>query len=85
MEQSLFGYYLLPEDAQLRLLQTRDHLRFLAALARPRSVSTTSGIIEPPVPMDALAFCFDMLAEQLDDVLLQTTAPVNMTEGRASA
>ncbi|PPV01322.1 hypothetical protein XavaCFBP5823_22015 [Xanthomonas axonopodis pv. vasculorum] len=32
MEQSLFGYYLLPEDAQLRLLQTRDHLRFLASL-----------------------------------------------------
>ncbi|MEA9886952.1 hypothetical protein VDG05_22045 [Xanthomonas campestris pv. raphani] len=72
MEQSLFGYYLLPEDAQLRLLQTRDHLRFLSALARPRCMPT-SGINETPVPIDALAFCFDLLAEQLDDVL--TTSP----------
>ncbi len=85
MEQSLFGYYLLPENAQLRLLQTRDHLRFLAALARPRYVSNTSGINEPPIPMDALAFCFDMLAEQLDDVLLQTTVPVDMTKRCASS
>ncbi|WP_372157326.1 XAC0095 family protein [Xanthomonas campestris pv. fici] len=80
MEQSLFGYYLLPEDAQLRLLQTRDHLRFLAALARPRCVSNTLGNNGPPIQMDALAFCFDMLAEQLNNVLLQTTLPGDMTE-----
>ncbi|MCC4622371.1 hypothetical protein LL965_20780 [Xanthomonas cassavae CFBP 4642] len=85
MDQSLFGYYLLPEDAQLRLLQTRDHLRFLAALARPRCVSSTSGSNEPPIPLDALAFCFDMLAEQLNDVLLQASVPGDMTERRPSS
>ncbi|MDC8747028.1 hypothetical protein NY751_13290 [Xanthomonas campestris] len=84
MEQSLFGYYLLPEDAQLRLLQTRDHLRFLSVLARPRCMPT-SGINETPVPIDALAFCFDLLAEQLDDVLMQTKVPDEMTERRASS
>ncbi|MBG3849348.1 hypothetical protein ABQZ69_10110 [Xanthomonas sp. WHRI 8391] len=85
MEHSLFGYYLLPENAQLRLLQTRDHLRFLAALARPCCMSNTSGINEPLVPIDALAFCFDLLAEQLDDVLMQTKVPDDMTERRASS
>ncbi|MCL1532000.1 hypothetical protein M3O57_16680 [Xanthomonas nasturtii] len=84
MEQSLFGYYLLPEGAQLRLLQTRDHLRFLAALACPHCTSNTSGISKPPVSLDALAFCFDLLAEQLDDVLTQTKAPGDMTEPHAS-
>ncbi|WOB26346.1 MULTISPECIES: XAC0095 family protein [Xanthomonas] len=74
MEQSLFGYYLLPEDAQLRLLQTRDHLRFLATLAQP-SATITSHLNEPRVSLDALAFCFDLLAEQLESVLNQTLTP----------
>ncbi|CAD0364576.1 XAC0095 family protein [Xanthomonas hortorum] len=74
MEQSLFGYYLLPENAQLRLLQTRDHLRFLAALARPRA-TIASYVSEPQVSLDAMAFCFELLAEQLENVLNQTLTP----------
>ncbi|MGK3146695.1 XAC0095 family protein [Xanthomonas phaseoli] len=61
-------------------MQTRDHLRFLAALARPRCMSNTSGSNGPSIQMDALAFCFDMVAEQLSNVLLQTTVPGDMTE-----
>ncbi|WP_425525743.1 XAC0095 family protein [Xanthomonas campestris] len=53
-------------------------------LARPRCMPT-SGINETPVPIDALAFCFDLLAEQLDDVLMQTKVPDEMTERRASS
>ncbi|MBB5882563.1 hypothetical protein GGR74_003797 [Xanthomonas arboricola] len=74
MEQSLFGYYLLPEGAQLRLLQTRDHLRLLATLASPRS-TLTNHFNEPHVSLDALAFCFDLLAEQLETVLNQVLTP----------
>ncbi|MBB3780309.1 hypothetical protein GGR60_004023 [Xanthomonas arboricola] len=74
MEQSLFGYYLLPEGAQLRLLQTRDHLRLLATLASPRS-TPTSHVNEPHLSLDALAFCFELLAEQLENVLNQTLTP----------
>ncbi|CAD0358693.1 XAC0095 family protein [Xanthomonas hortorum] len=74
MEQSLFGYYLLPEDAQLRLLQTRDHLRFLATLAQP-GATIASHFNEPHVSLNALAFCFDLLAEQLENVLNQTLTP----------
>nr|WP_180973903.1 hypothetical protein [Xanthomonas arboricola] len=34
--QSYPGYY-LPEGAQYRLQQLRDHMRFLARLAQPRT------------------------------------------------
>ncbi|MBB3799720.1 MULTISPECIES: XAC0095 family protein [Xanthomonas] len=79
MEQSLFGYYLLPEDAQLRLLQTRDHLRLLGMLARPRN-TIARHCNEPHVSLDALAFCFDLLAEQLETVLKQTLTPDDFPE-----
>ncbi|AVU00507.1 XAC0095 family protein [Xanthomonas oryzae] len=81
MEQSLFGYYLLPENAQLRLLQIRDHLRLLTALARPRDISSPN-LDELQVSPDALAFCFELLAEQLGDVLEQTRAPYEDGEGK---
>ncbi|WP_019304205.1 XAC0095 family protein [Xanthomonas oryzae] len=81
MEQSLFGYYLLPENAQLRLLQTRDHLQFLAALARSRSIAV-SDLDDLQVRPDALAFCFELLAEQLGDVLEQTKAPYDVLAQR---
>ncbi|WP_425521648.1 hypothetical protein [Xanthomonas phaseoli] len=49
-------------------------------MARPRCMSNTSGSNGPSIQMDALAFCFDMVAEQLSNVLLQTTVPGDMTE-----
>jgi hypothetical protein len=56
--------YLLPEDAHLALLQTRDQLRLLAVLADPR------GIDEPELRLSsgALAECFWRLAGDLDGV-----------------
>lgn len=56
--------YVLPEDAHLALLQTRDQLRLLALLADPR------GFEEPELrlPSGALAECFRRLAGDLDGV-----------------
>ncbi|NIK02808.1 XAC0095 family protein [Xanthomonas cannabis] len=75
MEQSLFGYYLLPEDAQLQLLQARDHLRLLATLVRPHSAAT-SDLDELKLRASDLAFCFELVAKQLDAILEQTELPV---------
>ncbi|WP_427989289.1 XAC0095 family protein [Xanthomonas oryzae] len=44
---------MLPENAQLRLLQIRDHLRLLTALARPRDISSPN-FDELQVSPDAL-------------------------------
>jgi len=56
--------YLLPEEAHLSLLQTRDQLRLLALLADPR------GREEPELRLSsgALAECFWRLAGDIDGV-----------------
>ncbi|MFC5592973.1 XAC0095 family protein [Lysobacter niastensis] len=58
--------YVLPEDAHLALVQTRDHLRLLARLTEPR---TDTGADELPLCPLALAHCFDRLARDLDEVV----------------
>ncbi len=57
--------YLLPLAAHQCLIQTRDHLRLLAQLAEPQ------GAVGPDVvylSAQALAHCFDRLADDLDRV-----------------
>lgn len=56
--------YLLPEDAHLALLQTRDQLRLLALLADPRGLDESELRLSP----GALAECFWRLAGDLDGV-----------------
>ncbi|KOR40933.1 hypothetical protein ADT25_18225 [Xanthomonas oryzae] len=75
MEQSLFGYYLLPENAQLRLLQTRDHLHFLSALVCAQHSADASNPHKVAVTPDALKFCFELLAEQIEQILKQIQPP----------
>jgi hypothetical protein len=67
--------YLLPEDAHLALLQTRDQLRLLALLADPR------GSDEPELRLSsgALAECFWRLAGDLDGVAKATVWPAVAT------
>ncbi|MCC8470616.1 XAC0095 family protein [Xanthomonas phaseoli] len=65
--QSQPGYY-LPEGAQYRLLQLRDHMRFLARLAQPRTQAEEQ-LRQPAVCMDELACCLELLAEQVGRVL----------------
>ncbi|MCP3040394.1 hypothetical protein K6X12_15055 [Xanthomonas euvesicatoria pv. allii] len=65
--QSQPGYY-LPEGAQYRLQQLRDHMRFLARLAQPRT-QVEEQARQPAICMDELAFCLELLAEQVSRVL----------------
>lgn len=67
------GYY-LPEHAQYRLQQLRDHMRFLARLAQPRS-RTEEQARQPAICMDELAFCLQLLAEQVNQVLSDVECP----------
>ncbi len=64
--QSQPGYY-LPEGAQYRLQQLRDHMRFLARVAQPRTQAEERAR-QPDICMDELAVCLELLAEQLGGV-----------------
>ncbi|PPU42717.1 XAC0095 family protein [Xanthomonas arboricola] len=65
--QSQPGYY-LPEGAQYRLQQLRDHMRFLARLAQPRTQAEERAR-QPAICMDELAVCLELLATQVTHVL----------------
>ncbi|MEA9660598.1 XAC0095 family protein [Xanthomonas campestris] len=71
--QSPPGYY-LPESAQYRLQQLRDHMRFLARLAQPRTQAEEQAR-QPAICMDELAFCLELLAEQVGQVLSDVECP----------
>ncbi|MEA9886050.1 hypothetical protein VDG05_17215 [Xanthomonas campestris pv. raphani] len=71
--QSHLGYY-LPEGAQYRLQQLRDHMRFLARLAQPRTRAEEQ-LRQPAICMDELAFCLELLAEQVNQVLSDVECP----------
>lgn len=58
----------LPEHAQYRLQQLRDHMRFLARLAQPRTQAEEQAR-QPAICMDELAFCLELLAAQVTQVL----------------
>lgn len=60
--------YEMSEDAQLRLLQVRDQLQMLAALASPRHPHEDASA-ELMLRPAALARCFEHLAGELDAVL----------------
>ncbi|MCT8358501.1 hypothetical protein NLA05_19965 [Xanthomonas citri pv. anacardii] len=72
--QSYPGYY-LPEGAQYRLQQLRDHMRFLARLAQPRTQAEEHAR-QPVIRMDELAFCLELLAEQVGRVLDEVESAV---------
>ncbi|MCC8487894.1 hypothetical protein VDF13_08145 [Xanthomonas campestris pv. raphani] len=71
--QSHPGYY-LPEGAQYRLQQLREHMRFLARLAQPRT-QAEEHLRQPAICMDELAFCLELLAEQVGQVLSDVECP----------
>ncbi|NJC43702.1 UNVERIFIED_ORG: hypothetical protein FHT06_000941 [Xanthomonas campestris] len=71
--QSHPGYY-LPEGAQYRLQQLRDHMRFLARLAQPRTQAEEQAR-QPAICMDEMAFCLELLAEQVTQALAQMQWP----------
>ncbi|MDR7133271.1 hypothetical protein J2X06_000455 [Lysobacter niastensis] len=58
--------YVLPEDAHLALVQTRDQLRLLARLTEPGHAADDGELSLSPL---ALAHCFDRLASELDGIV----------------
>ncbi|PPT54271.1 hypothetical protein XarbCFBP8138_17120 [Xanthomonas arboricola] len=74
--QSHAGYY-LPEGAQYRLQQLRDHMRFLARLAQPRTPAEEQAR-QPAICMDELAFCLELLAEQVTQAMAQVQWPAHL-------
>ncbi|APP76985.1 XAC0095 family protein [Xanthomonas vesicatoria] len=74
--QSHPGYY-LPEGAQHRLQQLRDHMRFLARLAQPRTQAEERAR-QPAICMGELAFCLELLAEQVTQALAQVQWPAHL-------
>ncbi|WP_349810913.1 XAC0095 family protein [Xanthomonas dyei] len=61
------GYY-LPDHAQYRLQKLGEHMRFLARLAAPRTRAEEQAP-QPAIRMDELAFCLELLADQVRLVL----------------
>ncbi|MCW2001942.1 hypothetical protein FHY30_000635 [Xanthomonas arboricola] len=76
--QSHPGYY-LPEGAQYRLQQLRDHMRFLARLAQPRTQAEEQAR-QSAIRMDELAFCLELLADQMTHALTQMQWPARLEE-----
>jgi hypothetical protein len=56
------------------LQQLRDHMRFLARLAQPRTQAEEQAR-QPAICMDELAFCLELLAEQVGQVLSDVECP----------
>ena len=61
------GFY-LSEESHHRLVRLKDHMHFLSRLAQPRTVAEERDRA-PAVRMDELAFCLELLADQIDLVL----------------
>ncbi|NIK40803.1 hypothetical protein FHY12_003128 [Xanthomonas arboricola] len=76
-DDDLPGYF-LPDAGQFRLVRLSDHVRFLARLAQPRTQDEERAA-EPRVRMDELAFCLELLADQVDLVLDEVSHPVRRT------
>ncbi len=66
------GYY-LPEDSQLRLVRLSDHIRFLLRLMQP--LADAAGEPAREVRMAEVAFCLELLGDQVDLVLDEVSWP----------
>lgn len=66
------GYY-LPEDSRLRLVRLSDHIRFLLRLMQP--LADAAGKSAREVRMAEVAFCLELLGDQVDLVLDEVSWP----------
>ncbi|PPT73996.1 hypothetical protein XaplCFBP3122_18325 [Xanthomonas arboricola pv. populi] len=67
------GYY-LPDHAQYRLQKLGEHMRFLARLAEPRTRAEEQAP-QLAIRMNELAFCLELLADQVHQVLAESRWP----------
>lgn len=66
------GYY-LPEDSQLRLVRLSDHIKFLLRLMQP--LADAAGEPAREVRLGEVAFCLELLGDQVDLVLDEVSWP----------
>ncbi|MBN8798399.1 MAG: hypothetical protein J0H45_03425 [Stenotrophomonas nitritireducens] len=66
------GYY-LPEDSQQRLVRLSDHIKFLLRLMRP--LADAAGEPAREVRLAEVAFCLELLGDQVDLVLDEVSWP----------
>jgi len=66
------GYY-LPEDSRQRLVRLSDHIRFLLRLMQP--LADAAGEPAREVRMAEVAFCLELLGDQVDLVLDEVSWP----------
>ncbi|GHH57673.1 XAC0095 family protein [[Pseudomonas] boreopolis] len=77
-DRDMPGYF-LPEDSKFRLARLSDHIKFLSRLAQPR-IADEEKEWAPEVRMGELAFCLELLADQVDLVLDEVSWPALRTE-----
>lgn len=77
-DEDMPGYF-LPEESQFRLVRLSDHVRFLSRMAQPRTQAEERAA-EPKVRMGELAFCLELLADQVDLVLDEVSYPAQRTD-----
>ena len=82
-ELDMRGYF-LPEDSQHRLAKLGEHMDFLSRLAQPRT-SDEAREWAPEVRMGELAVCLELLAEQVDLVLAETSWSASRHAGANAA
>ena len=66
------GYY-LPEDSQQRLVRLSDHVKFLLRLMQP--LAEAAGEPAREVRLAEVAFCLELLGDQVDLVLDEVSWP----------
>lgn len=71
--EDVSGYF-LPEESQFRLERLGNYINFLARLARPRTPAEEQAAT-PEIRMGELAFCMELLAEQVNLVLREVSWP----------
>lgn len=76
------GYY-LPEDSQLRLVRLSDHIKFLLRLMQP--LADAVGEPAREVRMAEVAFCLELLGDQVDLVLDEVSWPATQVDAPARA
>ena len=74
--------YFLPVEGQVRLARLSDHVRFLARLLAPRTQAEEDAAARG-VRMGEVAFCLELLADQVGQVLEALSWPAHRPGGAA--
>lgn len=80
LDQNETTGYFLPENSHFRLKKLHEHMVFLSQLALPRRHDEEQEWV-PEIRVGELAICLELLAEQAERVLEETTWPARREAG----